>query len=225
MDANEQYAANTGESAGFENSYPIDDADTGDVELFVTGADIGNAAGENPGGLSTHSLEVDSESQAGYDTAYSEMTAPQPWDGHAWYEPEAAVHWEEAEATFEDPAADTGAEGAQTLSGDHDADGLEDGCGGEPDELGSANDLQDGYWSIEGSDAAFGQSDTAAVSDWETAIVPWEHAEAEPLPSGFKGSDIENAEAAAFDSLPKGETSGRQAGFENDAIDSGSSTP
>ncbi|MBW4697927.1 MAG: hypothetical protein KME03_08545 [Aphanocapsa lilacina HA4352-LM1] len=159
MDANEQYAANTEESAGFENSYPIDDADTGDVELCATGADIGNADGEDyPGGLSTHSLEVDSESQAGY-AAYSEMTAPQPWEGHAWYGPDAAVHQEEAEATFEVPAADTGAEGAVTLTGNHDVDGWGDMYGGELGGSGSANHLPASHWSTEDSTASFSQSD------------------------------------------------------------------
>ncbi|WP_230842970.1 hypothetical protein [Gloeobacter morelensis] len=76
MDENKQYAANTEEPAGFENFYPVDATDTGNVEFFATGAGLGDAGGENPGGLSDHSLEADSISQPGYDRTYGEMTGP-----------------------------------------------------------------------------------------------------------------------------------------------------
>ncbi|UFP95962.1 hypothetical protein [Gloeobacter morelensis] len=199
---NEQYTADTEEPTGFGRPYPVDNADTGDVELFATGADLGDAGWENfSRGLNAHGLEADNTGQLSYDTAFGELTDPQ-----AWYDSDLSVHraqqqphpWidqQEIEPAFEDPAADACSQGAEAFAtGEYNVDGLVDVYGGEP----------------------FVQGSSAVSSDWEATTLSWENTGEKGAEGAFQDSGDVDKYAPTRDAFPDSGVSQTSLAFDNE---------
>ncbi|MBW4696813.1 MAG: hypothetical protein KME03_02715 [Aphanocapsa lilacina HA4352-LM1] len=197
---NRQDDASLEESAGFENSYPLEEPDTGDTGLLAAAVGPGDAQGEGTfDGVSAHSLQADSADQADDATAvfFGAMPNPQLWNSQGWEDCQSALErcsaLHQARLAFADPAADALAGGAAaSTTGNDIADFGEDADGGEP----------------------FIDDATVVASSWEANTVFWEGASQNPIQDAV----VAEAEAPTGDTFADGEVSEATLGFDNDTV-------
>ncbi|BAC89873.1 hypothetical protein [Gloeobacter violaceus] len=194
---NGQDDASLEESAGFENSYPPEEPDTGDTGLLAAAIGPGDAQGEDAfGGVSAYSLQADSADQASDAAAFfGTMPNPQPWSSQGWDDCQSIPdQWSaphQAEPPFADPAADALAEGAAAFAtGDDIADFWANADGGEP----------------------FTDNATVVASTWEANTVSWEGASQNPSQDAVAAE----AEAPTGDTFADSEVSEASLGIDND---------